>query len=182
MSLVGDQVTVKMLSHPAPTSLLVVAKHTPPIDPPPPPGSVWERIEKARLSLGWSGRELSRKAFLKSETHYGLIGTQSKWNADERTRDALIAALIREGVDPNTLEGPKLLPYRGEVEPLRKHAAALLQLPPYDYSPERAQELVVKVLAFKHDTALDAQEVAALADHIDRTLKGLPPRKPAKKQ
>lgn len=178
--LVGDQVTVKVLSQSQATSVLVVAKQPAPIEPPPPPGTVWERIERARLSLGWSAREFARRAHLKSETHYGLIGTQSKWNADERTRDALITALIQHGVDPKQLEGPSLIVVdaNAALGLLRKHASALLQLPPYDYSPTRAQELVAKVLAFKHDTELEAQEVAALADHIERTLHGLPPRPP----
>lgn len=63
-----------------------------------------------------------------------------------------------------------------ELAPLRRHAAALLMLPPYDYPEAKAKEMVQAVLAFKHDTALEAEEVAALADHIQRTLDGLPAR------
>lgn len=63
-----------------------------------------------------------------------------------------------------------------ELVPLRRHAVALLQLPPYDYKEPKAKQMVEAVLGFKHDTALEADEVAALADHIQRTLDGLPAR------
>lgn len=65
-----------------------------------------------------------------------------------------------------------------ELEPLRRHASARLQLPPYDYPEAKAKEMVQAVLAFKHDTALESDEVAKLADHIERMVNGLPAREP----
>jgi transcriptional regulator with XRE-family HTH domain len=67
-----------------------------------------------------------------------------------------------------------------ELAPLRRHAAALLQLPPYDYPEKKAKEMVQAVLGFKHDTALDADEVAKLADHVERVVSGLPAREPTR--
>lgn len=164
-----------MLSQTRPTSLLAVSKSPEPVDPPPPPGSVWAAIERERIALGWSQRKLAREAGLKSESHYGLIGTQSNWNAEDKTREAIVAALTRAGVDRNVLI-PDVTAVLDMLAPLRKHAAALLQLPPYDYPVQLSHELVSKVLAFKHDTQLDAAELAALADHVHRVVEGLPPR------
>lgn len=71
---------------------------------------------------------------------------------------------------------PTQLGAHDELAPLRRRAAALLQLQPYDYEEEKAKAMVKNVLAFKHDTALEPEEVAALADHIQRTVDGLPAR------
>jgi transcriptional regulator with XRE-family HTH domain len=162
------------------TKLVFVPKKPAPIEPPPPKGSLWETLERERLKLGWSAREFSRQAGLKSPTHYGLIGTQSGWNASVETQARLLRALFKAGVD---LGDTIAQPWRADPEPqpsvTLRRAAAMLQLPPFDYNEKQAKYMVEHVMAFKHDSEIEPMEIALLADYIKRGLDGLGERDPA---
>lgn len=62
---------------------------------PPPPGSVWSRIDQAREALGWSESDLGTKA-LKNRTGYTKIG-ERKWNSKGKTLEKILARLVGEG-------------------------------------------------------------------------------------
>ncbi len=87
-----------------------------------------------------------------------------------------IAADLTASIEGNVANPTSIITADDELAPLRKHAAALLQLPPYDYPEAKAKAMVQAVLGFKHDTALEADEVARLADHVQRSVDGLPAR------
>lgn len=83
--------------------------------PPPPPGSVWARIEEARILLGWGEGELSKNALL-SRTHYASIGARG-WNAEAHTYDKLIVALVENGLSETWLRAG-VLPIMSDGKPL----------------------------------------------------------------
>jgi hypothetical protein len=62
---------------------------------PPPAGSHWERIERAREELGWSGRDLGREA-LGVPMGYNTIASRN-WQSKAGTLDRLIARLTQKG-------------------------------------------------------------------------------------
>ncbi len=68
--------------------------------PPPPPGSVWERIEQAREEEGISYYRLSLLAHEGNEAlggSYRTIATRNGWKAGGDVRDRFVAALARLG-------------------------------------------------------------------------------------
>ncbi len=124
-----------------------------PLPNPPPPGSRWEPVERARLKLGWSARKLSREA-VKSPSHYTLISKRESWDTtDIATFDKFIAALVRAGVDEHELRGSAA----PVATPIFRTAAA--DLP--DALRERATMLVAKgeVMPRQAYAAVDAAAV-----------------------
>jgi hypothetical protein len=70
-----------------------------PLPNPPPPGSPWEAIERARKKLGWSARKLSSEATGKpGSSHYSVISLRKSWDTELSTLEQFIAALVRAGI------------------------------------------------------------------------------------
>lgn len=70
----------------------------------PPAGSVWERIEAARKSKGWSERELSEKAG-RTPAHYTGIKNRGNWATVQADVIAdFVRALVEAGIPREELE------------------------------------------------------------------------------
>lgn len=77
-----------------------------PLPNPPPAGSIWERIERARQNLGWSARKLSTEAGFKSPSQLTVISTRNTWKVEMDTVRKFIVALTRAGIPENDLLDP----------------------------------------------------------------------------
>lgn len=66
-----------------------------PLENQPPPGSVWEQVELARVELGWSTKEFAKRAKV-SQNHYATIA-RTGWNSTVAVRDKFISALVEAG-------------------------------------------------------------------------------------
>lgn len=58
-----------------------------------------DRIEQARESIGWSGRELARAAGLKYDSHYSVVvrNLRGGGTAHAETIDKIVSALVAKG-------------------------------------------------------------------------------------
>lgn len=83
--------------------------------PPPPAGSIWERIERARQALEWNERKIGAEA-LGNPTHYTKIWAGG-WGARTTTQDKLIERLVREGFSESWLR-LGTLPERSDAQPI----------------------------------------------------------------
>ncbi len=98
----------------------------------PQPGSVWDRIEKAREALGWKESDVGVKA-LRNRTGYTKIKSRG-WSAHDRTLGRLLscfeqqgysAAWLRAGVLPEKADGSPLPERKKIVGQLTRLAAKL---------------------------------------------------------
>lgn len=64
--------------------------------PPPPPGTVWARIEEARESEGMTYGELSKESD-RAIGHYRLIATRNGWTAHDDVTDSFVETLVKRG-------------------------------------------------------------------------------------
>jgi len=62
---------------------------------PPQPGTIWDRIERARGELEWNESQMGEYA-LGQRTHYSLIGKRG-WNADPATINKIVDCLTARG-------------------------------------------------------------------------------------
>ena len=111
--------------------VVVMGKHPEPLQKPPPTGSVWEAIERERLALGWSARELSTQALGQgSASHFSLTSSRQNWESVAvSTQKAYVDALVRAGVPRERLEPGIQVPVADECEDeiaLAQEAAGLL--------------------------------------------------------
>jgi hypothetical protein len=97
---IGDPATIRKMS-------AAKQRKRPPATPlanPPPPGTIWERIEQERMALNWSARQLDDAAGL-TAGHYTLISTRGNWaEIQANVRDKFIAALVKAGAEPDLFD------------------------------------------------------------------------------
>lgn len=97
-----------------------------------------DRVEGALKELGWSGRELSRRAGLKNESQFAVtsrrIRTKARAQPSAMVVDGVTSALVRAGyserwlrtgaVDPRGSEGSRQAPERAVIRDERQQNAA----------------------------------------------------------
>lgn len=83
--------------------------------PPPQPGSIWERIERARAALGWGERKMGSEA-LGNPSHYTKIWARG-WQAKENIANKIIERLVEEDFSEAWLRAG-IPPERGSGKPL----------------------------------------------------------------
>jgi hypothetical protein len=75
-----------------------------PLANPPPPGTIWARIDEERMALNWSARHLDDVAGV-TPGHFTLISTRGNWSEIQaNVRDKFIAALVKAGADPQRFD------------------------------------------------------------------------------
>ncbi len=122
------------------------------------------RVETAREELGWSGRELSRRAGLKNEAQFGVMSSRIRTKEGAQPSamvvNAITAALAEAGFSERWLR-------TGTGDPRPPHqAAALAHSPPAASQQTGAQE--------RYPEAAEARERLIQSgfdpDRISRTL------------
>lgn len=132
-----------------------------PLPKPPPPGSPWEPIERARQKLGWSARKLSRAAVgPKSESHYTLLSKRN-WNAEVGTIEAFIRALVDAGIPEAEIR--KRTAASATQESVHEEAVELLVR--RGYKLRRAQHVVGWI---ENEPPMDGRRGAATPERLAR--------------
>jgi transcriptional regulator with XRE-family HTH domain len=107
------------------------------------PKGVAQRLEEARKTLGWSGREVSRRAGLKNETFYtsAITNLQSGGSVSTETLRQILQAFVAEGFRPVWILAGTGTP-RGEEDPREAAIQALVLLGNPEAQVRAAAELV----------------------------------------
>lgn len=137
--------------------------------PPPPPDSVWERIERVRAERGIKYAQFDDLAG-RTQGHYRGIAVRNKWSARDEVRDSYVRAAVRLGYSEKWI-----VLGIGERETVAEGQLPLPTIPKKKPRKPTAREVAIMLdraqQELRDEDLLDDDEAKAVIDEVETDLR-----------